>query len=142
MESHPKLAKALFVIDPLKPVFDSFQGCFEDNLRFFAGLYFVYRWVGLLTYAWSPTFGIFYTVVEATLIIILMMHALAQPYKKEKEVPFPNGDLKPAGNAVTRRPQGKREKLHHNAVDALLLADLALIKGPSALTSGNHYSSG
>ncbi len=135
MESHPKLAKALFLIDPLKPVFDSFQGCFEDNLRFFAGLYFVYRWLGLLTYVASPTFGIFYSVWEATLIIILMMHAIAQPYKKEKEVPFPNGDPRPAGNAVTWRPQGKREKLHHNVVDALLLADLALIN----LCSGFNY---
>lgn len=28
----------------LKPILDSFQGCFKDNLRFFAGLYFLYRW--------------------------------------------------------------------------------------------------
>ena len=28
--------------DNLKPFLDSFQGCFKDNMRFFAGVYFVY----------------------------------------------------------------------------------------------------
>ena len=30
-------------LDKLKPLFDSFQGCFKDEFRFFSGLYFVYR---------------------------------------------------------------------------------------------------
>ena len=35
-------------ITSLKPLLDSFQGSFKDNMRFFAGLYFHYRWIALI----------------------------------------------------------------------------------------------
>ena len=88
-------------ISKLKPFFDSFQGCFKDNLRFFAGLYFLYRWVGLLVYASTSSLNGFYNITEAVLIFILLIHAVAHPY----------------------------ETWWHNIVDALLLADLAIING-------------
>ena len=83
----------------LKPLLDSFQSCFSDNFRFFAGLYFLYRWLPLCLDVLMSRYHVFYTAVEAGIIIILMLHALCQPY------------------AI---------KLH-NIIDTLLFADLALI---------------
>ena len=37
-------------LEKFKPLFDSIQGCFKDKHRYFAGLYFVYRFFGLLFY--------------------------------------------------------------------------------------------
>ena len=98
-------------ISKLKPFFDAFQGCFKDNLRFFAGLYFLYRWVGLLVYASTSSLVGFYTITEAVLIFILLIHAVAHPY----------------------------QIWWHNTVDALLLANLAIING---ITAFEYYYSG
>ena len=93
-------------ISKLKPFLDTFQGCFKDNLRFFAGFYFLYRWIGPLAYAaTSVSLGGYYTVVEVVLVIVLIVHAVAQPY-------------------VIR---------WHNIVDALLLGDLVIINGLTSL---------
>ena len=86
-------------ISSLKPLLDSFQGCFKDNLRFFAGLYFIYRWMPLLLDIFISSFSVFYTAVEALIIVISTLHVLFQPYARKG----------------------------HNMVDALLFADLALI---------------
>ena len=90
-------------INRLKPLLDSFQGCFKDNLRFFAGLYFFYRWIGLTLDATVSSYGIFYTLVEVSLVLILALHAICQPYTKRI----------------------------HNIIDTLLFADLAIINAIS-----------
>ena len=41
-------------LEKLKPFFDSFQGTFKDEHRYFAGLYFIYRLLALLLYASGP----------------------------------------------------------------------------------------
>ena len=64
----------------LKPLIDSLQSCFSDNLRFFAGLYFLYRWLPHILIA---RYHAFYTTVEAGIIVILTLHALCQPYTKK-----------------------------------------------------------
>ena len=87
----------------LKPLLDSFQGSFKDNLRFFAGLYFLYRWIGLILDATYSNYGIFYTVVGISLLVILALHAICQPYI---------------------------ERIH-NVIDTLLFADLAIINALS-----------
>ncbi len=99
--SHTKLAHLMrkVSLNKLKPVLDSFQGCFKDNLRFFAGLYFVYRWVSLFAYSVSPDLNVLYAVLQVLLILMLLIHSVAQPY-------------------VNRS---------YNIVDALLLTDLVLI---------------
>ena len=97
-------------ISSLKPFLDSFQGCFKNNLRFFAGLYFLYRWTALVI-AIVPLSGYsrFYTTLEAIIIIMLVLHALCHPYALKG----------------------------HNMVDTLLFADLALI---NAITFLHYYS--
>ena len=69
-------------ISKIKPFLDSFQGCFKDNLRFFAGIYFVYRWIGVMMFALVPNTAGFYISLEIIYVLILMVHALFQPYMK------------------------------------------------------------
>ena len=90
-------------VSSLKPLLDSFQGCFKDNLRFFAGLYFLYRWPVLLIYMTTTSFSTFYMSVGGVLIVILTLHGICQPYIKRA----------------------------HNIIDTLLMADLVLINGIS-----------
>ena len=98
--SESQVANKLTKYIPLQ-LLDSFQGCFQDNLRLFAGLYFLYRMFALAAYAFATSFSQFYTFVELELILILMLHAVAQPYKKR----------------------------WHNIVDTLIFSDLAIING-------------
>ena len=91
------------LISSLKPLFDSFQGCFKDNLRFFAGLYFLYRWIGLIANASTSSNSVFFTVVEILLLCVLALHAICQPYIKRA----------------------------HNIIDTLLFTNLAIINAIS-----------
>ena len=86
-------------INKLKPFLDSFQGCFRDDLRFFAGIYFLYRWIALVMLALIPSITGFYTSLGNVYIIVLLLHAVFQPY--------------------TRRV--------YNIIDGFLFANLALI---------------
>ena len=86
-----------------KPLLDSFQGCFKDNFRFFAGLYFLYRWTFLLAYICTKNFTIYYPAVGIILIVMLTVHTICQPYVKRV----------------------------HNVLDALLFANLMLINSLS-----------
>ena len=67
-------------INKLKPFLDSFQGCFKDHLRFFAGIYFLYRWIALLMFALVPTVTGFYMSLGNAYILVLMLHTVFQPY--------------------------------------------------------------
>ena len=87
----------------LKPLLDSFQGCFKDNLRFFAGLYFIYRWIGLIVNASTSGYSTFFTALEILLLIVIALHAIFQPY-------------------ISRV---------HNVTDTLLFVDLAIINAIS-----------
>ena len=89
----------------LKPFLDAFQGCFKDNFRYFAGLYFIYRWIGIFLYAIVSVYSTFYVTLEIILIVILVSHALCQPYIKK----------------------------WHNILDTLLLANLVLINRLTSL---------
>ena len=72
-------------------------------MRFFAGVYFVYRWMILLIDINSVGFFEYYTAVGGFLVFILTLHTVCQPYIKRA----------------------------HNVIDALLLCNLALINSLS-----------
>ena len=86
-------------VSKLKPLLDSFQSCFSDRTRFFAGLYFVYRFLVLATSVFAKDLSQFYTITSGLLILILIFHAVAQPYHVK----------------------------WHNTVDTLIFGDLAMI---------------
>ena len=69
-------------ITRLKPLFDSFQGGFKDKFRFFASLFFLYRFIVSLISALSPNPVSFYVSMEVVVIAMLAVHAWAQPYER------------------------------------------------------------
>ena len=69
-------------LEKFKPLFDSIQCCFKDKHRYFAGLYFVYRFLALVSYVTlSNSLIKYYTVLEIQLIVMLCIQAVVQPYK-------------------------------------------------------------
>lgn len=84
-------------------LFDSFQSCYKDDLRFFSGLYFFYRVVPLILFAVSTDLILFYFSVEVFLVIALALSATLQPYKNR----------------------------WHNITDSLIFTNLAIINAIS-----------
>ena len=97
------ILQKLIPIHRMQPFFDSFQGCFNDKFRFFAGLYLAYRFCILACDVFSVSHAQFYLMVEVLFIIILLLHSMAQPYVKR----------------------------WHNVTDSLLFSILALINASS-----------
>ena len=98
--SESKLTSVLWRVMPIQ-LLDAFQSSFKDELRFFAGFYFIYRAMVLGAFAYTPTALQFYSIVQLQLLLVLAIHAIFQPYKERK----------------------------HNVIDALLFTNLAIING-------------
>ena len=67
----------------MKPFLDSFQGCFRDNCRVFAGLFFLYRIVIVPSeyfngIVWNNSFE------SVVLFFILLLHSLSHPFQKRR----------------------------------------------------------
>ena len=88
-------------IHRLLPLFDSFQSCYKDKLRFFAGLYFIYKILILLCRSFTDNLTGLFAALIATNFFILGIHSIAQPYKKAC----------------------------HNVIDGLLFLNLGIING-------------
>ena len=103
LSEHPFVMCILrvFQCHRLMPLFDCFQSTFKDNMRFFAGLYFLYRVAILAAYTFSPRALTFYSTSELFLVLFLGATAIAQPHKLRK----------------------------HNIRDALLILNLVVING-------------
>ena len=89
----------IFPLEKIKPLYDAIQGAFKDRYRFFSGLYFLYRLCLLLTFTYTNTLPLYYTITGIQLVVMLVLHTICQPYKKA----------------------------WHNILDALLFISLALI---------------
>ena len=87
----------------LKPLLDHFQGCFKDNCRWVAGMYFLYRLVILFLRVISPNLSSFYIFTEFFLVVFVIFHSSVQPYQKR----------------------------WHNILDTLIFGNLAVINGLS-----------
>ena len=78
--------KALKIIlsklDKHRPLFDIFQGCFNDRHRYFAGLYFVYRSVFGFMLPIQNSRIVLYLTNQIILLSMLSIHLWIQPYKK------------------------------------------------------------
>ena len=71
-----------FRITRFKPLFDSFQGCFKDKYRFFAGMFFLYRFLVSLISAVTTDVLTFHATLEILSVFMLAFHAFAQPYQR------------------------------------------------------------
>ena len=98
-------------LEKLKPFFDSFQGSFKDEYRFFAGLYFVYRFAILFIVSFFKIQEVYF-LLELLLIVIIMVHVICQPYR--------NGN--------------------HNRIDTLLFINLAIVNTISFYNFANVNS--
>ena len=68
----------------LKPFLDSFQGCFKDNCRCFAGLFFLYRILLVLIPIYMPGSTSWSIITkEIILFSILFFHCLFFPFEKK-----------------------------------------------------------
>lgn len=85
-------------LERIRPLFDSMQSCYKDSCRYFSGLYFFYRIMPLIMFAWTKN-DTFYGVLQLGLIIVFGVHSIVQPYKVR----------------------------WHNWIDSLLFIDLLLI---------------
>ena len=72
-----------FRISRFKPLFDSFQGCFKDRYRFFAGMFFLYRFLVSLISAVTTDMLTIHTTLEILSVFMLAFHAFAQPYQRQ-----------------------------------------------------------
>ncbi len=98
-------------LDKLKPLLDSFQGSFKDEYRFFSGLYFIYRFL-ILAGVTLSRFQEIYFIILGLLLVILLLHAVFQPYKERA----------------------------HNIIDTLLFINLAVINGITMYNFSNVES--
>ena len=71
-------------LEKFKPFFDSFQGTFKDNHRYFAGLYFVYRLIPLIIYNAVSNKIDYFFYFEIQLVVMLAVHAYVQPHKEKR----------------------------------------------------------
>lgn len=103
LSEHPCVLGILQLMwqNKLMPIMDTFQSCFKDRLRFFAGVYFAYRLVISSVIAFGSSTTEIDAASEYTLLIFLGIHAIAQPYKNSC----------------------------HNMIDAALFLNLTLING-------------
>ena len=66
----------------LKPFLDSFQGCFKDNCRCFAGLFFLYRVLVFLPMLRSQNILESYKYITLLLLVIFLLHSIVHPFQK------------------------------------------------------------
>lgn len=62
---------------------DVFQGCFKDNRRFFAGMYFMLRLSMYITYASTDTWLVQYIVQQFLVTGYIVLLAIYHPYKNK-----------------------------------------------------------
>lgn len=109
-ESRPiKLFSVPFVKG--KHFFDSFQSSYKNNFRFVAGLFFIYRMMILVSYIMSIGYDMFYLIIAAQLIVMILLHFLMQPHQNQS----------------------------HNILDVLIFVNLSAINGLSLYRFGASY---
>lgn len=66
----------------LMPFLDCFQGCYKNNLRFFAGLYFAFRVAILLCLLLVQEEHYMKFYILSVVLVILGLHSITWPYKR------------------------------------------------------------
>ena len=69
-------------LENYRPLFDTFQGCFRDKHRYFAGLFFVYRSIFVTTFAFINSHLVLFITNEIVIMTMLLIHLWIQPYKQ------------------------------------------------------------
>ena len=83
MQEMKLMASLLIKVEKLKPIFDAFQGCFNDRYRFFAGLYFLYRVIFVSVFSLINVPLASLSIAQVVVMVVLAVHLKIQPYKKK-----------------------------------------------------------
>ena len=94
-----------YPVDKVHVFLDTFQGCYKNNMRFFAGLYFLFRLTVNALYLADHTWLERFVIQQVACVIMVALISICQPYNAE------NSFL--------------------NQVDALIFANLAIINAIS-----------
>ena len=66
----------------MKPLFDSFQGGYRDNYRFFSGVYFLFRLISEIIHAFSITSQGEYSSMQGLIATLILLHMACRPHRK------------------------------------------------------------
>ena len=100
-----KCLQRFYPADKVHILRDTFQGCYRNKMRFFAGLYFLFRLIIDVSFVTANSWFKQSIVQQITCIVFVVLIALCQPYTKEKKV--------------------------FNYIDTLMFANLALLNALS-----------
>ncbi len=96
--SESKFSAYLSRLFPVE-LLDSFQSCFKENHRYFAGLYLLYRFIPLVIFANVHRLLQIHVILAVQFLIMFTLHSVVHPYKSN----------------------------NHNGIDSFILADLSLV---------------
>ena len=73
--------RKVYPMDKVHLFLDMFQGCYRNKMRFFAGLYFLYRFVVNVSYALSENYPQQLLIQQTATMVMILLLVLCQPYK-------------------------------------------------------------
>ena len=71
----------LISLEKMKPLFDSFQGDYRDNCRFFSGVYFLFRLLSEIIHAFTATSQGYYSLMQGLIATLILLHMACRPHR-------------------------------------------------------------
>ena len=78
--------RRFYPADKVHILLDTFQGCYRNKMRFFAGLYFLFRLIIDVSFVATNSWFKQSILQQITCIVFVVLIALCQPYSNEKKV--------------------------------------------------------
>ena len=75
-----------YPVDKVHVLLDTFQGCYKNKMRFFAGLYFLFRMTVNVSYIFTTSWLEQYMIQQLACIIMIVLLALFQPYNEKNKL--------------------------------------------------------
>ena len=75
-----------YPVDKVHFFLDTFQGCYRNNMRFFAGLYFLFRLTINGAYLATSSWPMQFIIQQMACIIMVALVSLCQPYNRENNL--------------------------------------------------------
>ena len=72
----------LISLEKMKPLFDSFQGGYRDNYRFFSGVYFLFRFISEIIRAFTTSSQGYYCWMQGLIATLILLHMACRPHRK------------------------------------------------------------
>ena len=72
--------------DKVQILLDTFQGCYKNKMRFFSGLYFLFRLVINVIYLMTNSWLAQYFVQQIACAVMITLLIICQPYNKENKI--------------------------------------------------------